>query len=415
MTEVISVRFRGGCKTYYFDPRGVQVTAGEHVIVETAQGLEYAQCAEGNHEVPDEQVVEPFRPMVRIATDHDRRVLERNRAREKEAFDVCQKKILQHKLEMKLVRVECSFDGNKILFFFTADGRVDFRELVKDLASAFRARIELRQIGVRDEAKMLGGLGICGRPFCCAQFLDDFMPVSIKMAKTQSLSLNPTKISGTCGRLMCCLKYEQEAYEELARVTPRIDSTVQTPDGIGVVLSNAMLRGQCTVQLEDDPDTPRVYACADCQVLQAGRKTRRPARPMSAKPAAAPKVAEKLTDSIQPQEQHEGAHSEPQENRRSERPKKRRKPSEAAAKQGGEHGEKREKYAKNGDKQHKSRPRRPRRERNNKNAEQGENRPAQNERRPQEGKDFVDAHRPPRRRRPRRRPKEDNKSGTPEA
>ena len=208
MTEVISVRFRGGCKTYYFDPRGVQVTAGEHVIVETAQGLEYAQCAEGNHEVPDEQVVEPFRPMIRIATDHDRRVLERNRAREKEAFDVCQKKILQHKLEMKLVRVECSFDGNKILFFFTADGRVDFRELVKDLASAFRARIELRQIGVRDEAMMLGGLGICGRPFCCAQFLDDFMPVSIKMAKTQSLYLNPTKISGTCGRLMCCLKYE---------------------------------------------------------------------------------------------------------------------------------------------------------------------------------------------------------------
>ena len=233
MTEVISVRFRGGCKTYYFDPRGVQVTAGEHVIVETAQGLEYAQCAEGNHEVPDEQVVEPFRPMVRIATDHDRRVLERNRAREKEAFDVCQKKILQHKLEMKLVRVECSFDGNKILFFFTADGRVDFRELVKDLASAFRARIELRQIGVRDEAKMLGGLGICGRPFCCAQFLDDFMPVSIKMAKTQSLSLNPTKISGTCGRLMCCLKYEQEAYLDLLRTTPKVNAVVSTPDGKG--------------------------------------------------------------------------------------------------------------------------------------------------------------------------------------
>ena len=292
---------------------------------------------------------------------------------------------------------------------------MDFRELVKDLASVFRTRIELRQIGVRDEAKVLGGLGICGRPLCCASFLDDFQPVSINMAKQQNLSLNPTKISGTCGRLMCCLKYEQEAYEELARVTPRIDSTVQTPDGIGVVLSNAMLRGQCTVQLEDDPDTPRVYACADCQVLQAGRRTRRPARPTPAKPAAAPKVAEKLADSIEPQEQHEGAHSEPQENRRSERPKKRRKPSETAAKQGGEHGEKREKYAKTGDKQHKSRPRRPRRERNNKNAEQGETRPAQNERRPQEGKDFVDAHRPPRRRRPRRRPKEDNKSGAPEA
>ena len=316
---------------------------------------------------------------------------------------------------MKLVSVEYTFDLNKVLFYFTADGRVDFRELVKDLASVFRTRIELRQIGVRDEAKVLGGLGICGRPLCCASFLDDFQPVSINMAKQQNLSLNPTKISGTCGRLMCCLKYEQEAYEELARVTPRIDSTVQTPDGIGVVLSNAMLRGQCTVQLEDDPDTPRVYACADCQVLQAGRRTRRPARPAPAKTAAAPKVAEKLADSIEPQEQHETAQGEPQENRRSERPKKRRKPSETAAKQGGEHGEKREKYAKTGDKQHKSRPRRPRRERNNKNAEQGETRPAQNERRPQEGKDFVDAHRPPRRRRPRRRPKEDNKSGAPEA
>ena len=316
---------------------------------------------------------------------------------------------------MKLVSVEYTFDLNKVLFYFTADGRVDFRELVKDLASVFRTRIELRQIGVRDEAKVLGGLGICGRPLCCASFLDDFQPVSINMAKQQNLSLNPTKISGTCGRLMCCLKYEQEAYEELARVTPRIDSTVQTPDGIGVVLNNAMLRGQCTVQLEDDPDTPRVYACADCQVLQAGRRTRRPVRPTPTKPAAAPKVAEKLADSIEPQEQHETVHSETQENRRSERPKKRRKPSETAAKQGGEHGEKREKYAKTGDKQHKSRPRRPRRERNNKNAEQGETRPAQNERRPQEGKDFVDAHRPPRRRRPRRRPKEDNKSGTPEA
>ena len=271
MTEVISVRFRGGCKTYYFDPRGVQVTAGEHVIVETAQGLEYAQCAEGNHEVPDEQVVEPFRPMVRIATDHDRRVLERNRAREKEAFDVCQKKILQHKLEMKLVRVECSFDGNKILFFFTADGRVDFRELVKDLASAFRARIELRQIGVRDEAKMLGGLGICGRPFCCAQFLDDFMPVSIKMAKTQSLSLNPTKISGTCGRLMCCLKYEQDAYEDLIRNSPRMDSFVDTPEGRGTVVEVGLLRQRVKVRMEDNPETISVFSNEDIAVLRSGK------------------------------------------------------------------------------------------------------------------------------------------------
>jgi len=271
MTEVISVRFRGGCKTYYFDPRGVQVTAGEHVIVETAQGLEYAQCAEGNHEVPDEQVVEPFRPMVRIATDHDRRVLERNRAREKEAFDVCQKKILQHKLEMKLVRVECSFDGNKILFFFTADGRVDFRELVKDLASAFRARIELRQIGVRDEAKMLGGLGICGRPFCCAQFLDDFMPVSIKMAKTQSLSLNPTKISGTCGRLMCCLNYEQETYEELLKTSPKNESFVDTPDGRGTVTEVNLLKQCVRVRLEQQPDTIVCHHNCDICVLRNGK------------------------------------------------------------------------------------------------------------------------------------------------
>ena len=274
MTEVISVRFRGGCKTYYFDPRGVQVTAGEHVIVETAQGLEYAQCAEGNREVPDEQVVEPFRPMVRIATDHDRRVLERNRAREKEAFDVCQKKILQHKLEMKLVRVECSFDGNKILFFFTADGRVDFRELVKDLATAFRARIELRQIGVRDEAKMLGGLGICGRPFCCAQFLDDFMPVSIKMAKTQSLSLNPTKISGTCGRLMCCLKYEQEAYEDALKRLPKNDSFVQTPDGPGNVSDVNVLKETVKVRLDEKPEAPRCYHNCEVCVLRNGKGSR---------------------------------------------------------------------------------------------------------------------------------------------
>ena len=274
MTEVISVRFRGGCKTYYFDPRGVQVTAGEHVIVETAQGLEYAQCAEGNHEVPDEQGVEPFRPMVRIATDHDRRVLERNRAREKEAFDICQKKILQHKLEMKLVRVECSFEGNKILFFFTADGRVDFRELVKDLASVFRARIELRQIGVRDEAKMLGGLGICGRPFCCAQFLDDFVPVSIKMAKTQSLSLNPTKISGTCGRLMCCLKYEQDAYEDAIKRMPKNDSFVLTPDGPGNVSDVNLLKETVNVRLDDRPEGPRCYHNCEVCVLRNGKGSR---------------------------------------------------------------------------------------------------------------------------------------------
>ena len=415
MATVIGVRFKKPGKVYYFDPCGLDVKMDDPVVVETVRGVEMGECARAPYEVPDEDIVPPLRKVVRIATDEDITQVEQNRENERKAYDICQEKIAHHKLEMKLVDVEYAFDCSKIVFYFTANGRVDFRALVKDLAAVFKTRIELRQIGVRDEAKMLGGLGPCGRPICCGTFLGDFQPVSIKMAKEQNLSLNPTKISGQCGRLMCCLKYEQEAYEELARVTPRIDSTVQTPDGIGVVLSNAMLRGQCTVQLEDDPDTPRVYACADCQVLQAGRRTRRPARPAPAKTAAAPKVAEKLADSIEPQEQHETAQGEPQENRRSERPKKRRKPSETAAKQGGEHGEKREKYAKTGDKQHKSRPRRPRRERNNKNAEQGETRPAQNERRPQEGKDFVDAHRPPRRRRPRRRPKEDNKSGAPEA
>ena len=256
MTTVISVRFRSGCKTYFFDPGDVQVQTGDHVIVETAQGLEYAQCTMGNHPVDDCCVIQPLRPMVRVATENDHRTAAHNRAREKEAFDICQKKILQHKLEMKLVRVECSFEGNKILFFFTADGRVDFRELVKDLASVFRARIELRQIGVRDEAKMLGGLGICGRPFCCAQFLDDFVPVSIKMAKTQSLSLNPTKISGTCGRLMCCLKYEQNAYEDAQKRMPKQESFVQTPDGPGNVKAVDLLR-DCLLYTSPSPRDTR--------------------------------------------------------------------------------------------------------------------------------------------------------------
>ena len=250
MTTVVSVRFRSGCKTYYFDPRDLTVEAGQDIIVETAQGPEFAQCSEGNHPVPDEQVVQPLRAVVRIATDNDRHTAAYNRSREKDAFDICQKKIAQHKLEMKLVRVECSFDGSKILFFFTADGRVDFRELVKDLAGVFRARIELRQIGVRDEAKMLGGLGICGKPFCCSTFLEEFQPVSIKMAKTQSLSLNPTKISGTCGRLMCCLKYEQDAYEDLLRITPKVGAIVQTGEGRGKVTEVNLLTGELKVHLD---------------------------------------------------------------------------------------------------------------------------------------------------------------------
>ena len=274
MTTVVSVRFRSGCKTYFFDPRELTVEAGQDIIVETAQGPEFAQCSQGNHEVPDQQVVQPLRAVLRIATDNDRHTAAYNRGREKEAFEICQKKIAQHKLEMKLVRVECSFDGSKILFFFTADGRVDFRDLVKDLAGVFRARIELRQIGVRDEAKMLGGLGICGRPFCCAQFMDEFLPVSIKMAKTQNLSLNPTKISGTCGRLMCCLKYEQDAYEDAVKRMPKNDSFVLTPDGPGNVSDVNLLKETVNVRLDDRTDGSRCYHNCEVCVLRNGKGSR---------------------------------------------------------------------------------------------------------------------------------------------
>ena len=274
MKEVISVRFRSGCKNYYFSPGQLTVAPGQDVIVETAQGPEYVTCTQGNHTVEDHQVVEPLRRVLRPATENDRRSLQMARAREKEAFAVCQKKIVQRGLEMKLVRAESSFDGNKLLFFFTADGRVDFRELVKDLAAAFHARIELRQIGVRDEAKMLGGLGICGRPFCCSQYMDDFIPVSIKMAKTQNLSLNPAKISGTCGRLMCCLKYEQEAYEDAARRMPKNDSFVQTPDGPGNISAVNLLKEQVTVRLDDQPESPRCYHNCEICVLRNGKGSR---------------------------------------------------------------------------------------------------------------------------------------------
>ena len=274
MTEVISVRFRNGCKEYYFDPKGLTVPTDTDVIVETAQGPEFARCSQGNHQVEDNAVVKPLRGLIRIATDNDRHTAAYNRGREKEAFEVCKKKIQQHKLEMKLVRVECSFDGSKILFFFTADGRVDFRELVKDLAGVFRARIELRQIGVRDEAKMIGGLGICGRPFCCSQFMDEFLPVSIKMAKTQSLSLNPTKISGTCGRLMCCLKYEQDAYEDAIKRMPKNDSFVLTPDGTGNVSDINVLKETVNIRLDDRPEGARCYHNCEVCVLRNGKGSR---------------------------------------------------------------------------------------------------------------------------------------------
>jgi cell fate regulator YaaT (PSP1 superfamily) len=274
LTEVISVRFRGGSKTYFFDPRGIQVRMGENVIVQTAQGLEFATCTQGNHEVADEAIVKPLSAIVRRATENDFRVVEYNRKREREAFHICEGKIADHGLVMKLVNVSVGFDSNKIVFYFTADGRVDFRELVRDLASVFRARIELRQIGVRDEAKMIGGLGICGRPFCCSQFLDGFMPVSIKMAKTQNLSLNPTKISGTCGRLMCCLKYEQNSYEDAAKRMPKLESFVQTPDGPGNVKGVELLRERVKVSLDSAPESLKTYRACEIQVLRNGKGSR---------------------------------------------------------------------------------------------------------------------------------------------
>ena len=274
MVEIIGVRFKSGGKQYYFDPAGLEVQPGQGVIVETSRGLEYGECAQGNTQVEEETVVQPLRPLVRIATEEDEKTVEKNREKEAKAFQICQEKIAAHGLEMKLVEAEYSFEGNKVLFFFTAEGRVDFRALVKDLASTIHARIELRQIGVRDEAKMLGGLGICGRPFCCAQFLDEFQPVSIKMAKTQNLSLNPTKISGTCGRLMCCLKYEQEAYEDLVKHTSKQESFVETPDGAGTVSSVNLLRQQVQVRLDSAPDTPKCYHNCEICVVRNGKGKR---------------------------------------------------------------------------------------------------------------------------------------------
>ena len=272
MTEVISVKFKNRGKSYYFSPNGKTVKTGQQVIVETSKGLEIADCFRGNHEVEDDAVVQPLRPVVRVATRDDLRVAEINKQREKEAFEICQQKIAEHGLDMKLVDVECNFEGNKTMFFFTSDGRVDFRELVKDLAGIFRNRIELRQIGVRDEAKMLGGLGICGRPFCCSQFIDEFQPVSTKMAKVQSMSLNPGKISGSCGRLMCCLRYEQEAYEELTKNVPKQGAFVETPAGYGIVTQVNLLRQMVKVKLDGEgDDTVKTYRAVEVAAVPGGR------------------------------------------------------------------------------------------------------------------------------------------------
>ena len=268
---VVDVQFRPGQKVYYFDPAGKEYLPGDHLIIETARGPEYGICTAGNHQIPQKDVVAPLREVIRLATAQDEKILADNRAKEKKAYDICLQKIGEHKLDMQLVSAECAFDGSKLLFFFTADERVDFRDLVKSLAGIFHTRIELRQIGVRDKAKMVGGLGICGRPFCCASFLDDFQPVSIKMAKVQNLSLNPTKISGTCGRLMCCLKHEQETYEDLIRSSPKAESFVDTPDGRGTITDVELLTGKVKVRMERNPDAVNTYAIGDIAILRSGK------------------------------------------------------------------------------------------------------------------------------------------------
>lgn len=250
MVKIIGVRFKSIGKIYYFNPDGLDISLGDSVIVETARGIECGEVVITDREIDESEFSSPIKPVIRIASSQDFDVIEKNKKKEQDAFKICEEKIKKHDLKMNLIDVECTFDNNKILFYFTAESRVDFRELVKDLASVFRTRIELRQIGVRDEAKKLGGLGICGQPFCCSRFLGEFQPVSIKMAKEQSLSLNPTKISGTCGRLMCCLKYEQESYEELLKITPKVGALVKTSDGRGVVEEVNLLTGKLRVKMD---------------------------------------------------------------------------------------------------------------------------------------------------------------------
>ena len=272
MAEVIGVRFKEVGKIYYFDPDGNTLKKGDRVIVETVRGIECGEVTMENREVSDDEIVKPLKKLIRSATPDDLATLERNKKKEKEAFDICEQKIESFALEMNLVDVECTFDGSKILFYFTADGRIDFRELVKSLAAVFRTRIELRQIGVRDEAKMLGGLGVCGRPFCCKTFLGDFQPVAIKMAKEQGLSLNPAKISGTCGRLMCCLKYEQDGYEYLLKVTPKVGAIVDTKEGKGTVVECNLLSGVLKVQLDSRPEAaPSVFTRRDVKIVRDGK------------------------------------------------------------------------------------------------------------------------------------------------
>ncbi len=272
MPNVIGVRFKKVGKVYFFDPNGISVAPGSAVIVETSRGIECGDVVSGCRDIPEENIPAPLKKLIRIATDDDKKVLAENEKFEKEAFKICEEKIKKHELEMKLVAVEYTFDHSKLLFYFSADGRIDFRDLVKDLASVFRVRIELRQIGVRDEAKMIGGLGVCGCPLCCSSFLDSFHPVSINMAKDQGLSLNPTKISGTCGRLMCCLKYENDAYQDMIKSAPPVGSIVNTPQGKGTIVENALIKGMAKVLLDSSPDSATVFPFSECTVIRLPAK-----------------------------------------------------------------------------------------------------------------------------------------------
>lgn len=276
MAKIISVKFRPAGKGYYFDPAGFDIKKDNNVIVETVRGVEFGNVVSNVREVDDDELSAPLKSVLRIADENDVKHQEENKRYEKEARKICIEKIRKHDLSMKLVDVEYTFDRSKILFYFTADGRVDFRELVKDLANVFRTRIELRQIGVRDESKTLGSIGACGRSLCCSKWLDEFVPVSIKMAKEQGVSLNPTKISGACGRLMCCLKYEQDVYEELQNEMPQPFTPVMTPDGEGVVESVALIRGKIKVSFENnDEKTIKEYDANDVQILKKKKKERK--------------------------------------------------------------------------------------------------------------------------------------------
>ena len=269
MAEIIGVRFKPVGKTYYFDPQDFEINKGDNVIVETSRGIEYGTVVVGRKEINDDELLKPVKPIMRPAQQEDHERYRENKKKEKEAFDICAEKIKRHGLEMKLIEVEYTFDGSKILFYFTADGRVDFRELVKDLAMVFRTRIELRQIGVRDESKTIGSIGVCGRSLCCSKFLGEFAPVSIKMAKEQGLSLNPSKISGACGRLMCCLKYEQDTYEELLKKLPRHGALVKTPDGNGIVESVSVLKEKVKVSVGEEKErTIKEYSASEIKVLK---------------------------------------------------------------------------------------------------------------------------------------------------